>query len=369
MSTTTNMTRLFFLAVDLRPSLPPSKLMNMLGRTWGPIIAAGAEHGLGAAVSLPKAAPEQIQELLLMGAEAGPGDLAEFRALLSASIYENICGNDGLSTLDQMRYSGELYRWYDGRNSANGDGVYRMDAEIDVPPFTKTGLWPLDRICGSKGVPQEVITVLARPETGKTSFVMALGCEWKRQQLGPVSFIQTELSPSAVRMKWDGMTGTEQLWDDGDVMVFGRRAAEQELLRVIEQPDPGRLIIFDSVGGHCGQGDTPDSRNRFADLYDLLMQAKNSNRMAVAAAHVKRGVDLMDIESAAGSSAVERFSGVLVCLTKDDTPRPDGSMEVRIETVKNRYHSRVRPFRFLFDFVRGKASELDEVSDRMEALV
>jgi hypothetical protein len=104
-----------------------------------------------------------------------------------------------------------------------------------------------------------------------------------------VSFIQTELAPSAIRMKFDGMTEGERLWVKGeDLMVFGRRGAQQELERVIAEPHPDRLIVFDSVGGHCGQGDTPESRNRFAELYDLLMQAKNVNRMAVAAAHVKR---------------------------------------------------------------------------------
>jgi hypothetical protein len=41
---------------------------------------------------------------------------------------------------------------------------------------------------------------------------------------------------------------------------------------------------------------------------------------------------------------------------------------VRVETTKNRYHNRVRPFRFLFDYVRGRASEVDELDDALEDL-
>jgi hypothetical protein len=144
--------------------------MGFLGRTWAPIVTAGAQHGLGAAAALPKANPAQIQELLMLGAEAGYGRRRGVPATLAAAIYENICGNEKLSVLEQMKLSGELGRWFDGRGSVNGDGVYDMDAEIETPPFTRTGFFPLDRICGERGVPQEVITILARPETGKTTF-------------------------------------------------------------------------------------------------------------------------------------------------------------------------------------------------------
>src|SRR6185503_13607521 len=158
-------------------------------------------------------------------------------------------------------------------------------------------------------IPQEVITILAKPEAGKTTMSMAIAHQWRRSDIGPVCMIQTEIAASAIAMKRRQMTRPgEALWRSGvDTMVFGRRGAQQKLDWLEQNPDPDRLVIFDSIGGMCGQGDSPESRNRFAELYDNLVQVKNSSRLVIACGHVKRGVDLVDIESAAGSSAIERF--------------------------------------------------------------
>jgi hypothetical protein len=367
----TQLSRLYFLACELHPDLPETGLMALLGKSWRPIIEAGAKHGLaGTVAALPNVNADQVSNMYMAGAETGATPtLEEFRSALAGRIYESICGSDSMSTLDQIKLAGKLGRWYDGRDSHNGDGVIDFDAVVETPLFTKSGFWPLDRIMGVDGMPQEVITVLARPGVGKTSVGLSLAHQWRRRDIGPVTFVQTELAASAMRMKVDGQTRGQRLWRSGvDQLVFGRRGAQQALERLCAEPHPDRLIVFDSITGHCGQGDNPESRTRFADLYDHLMEAKNCNRMVVAMSHVKRGTDMADIESAAGSSAVERFSGGLVYMQSDGCPMPDGRVEIRIESLKNRYHGRVRPFRFLYDYVTGEATEADEVAEAMEAL-
>lgn len=370
MSITTRVGRIFYLACELRPILPEGKLLNHIGKAYAPLIKAGAQYGLGgSAAALPTVNADQLSQLYMIGAESGAGpSIEEFQAALSGVIFDMIMDNAGLSSLDKMDQIAQLQSYAKGRSSHNGNAIIDFDAVVETPMFTKTGFWPLDRIMGEQGVPQEVITLLARPETGKTTMCLSVAHAWRRADIGPVVFIQTELAASAMRMKIDQMGRPgEKLWRSGiDQLVFGR--ADQELKRLIDDPDPNRLIIFDSIGGHCGQGDTPDSRSRFADLYNLLMAAKNQSRIVLAAGHVKRGVDIADIESAAGSSAVERFSGGLVYFAKDPAPFPNGRSSLRIETVKNRYATRVRPFEFMYDYVTGEPFEADDFEEGLENL-
>lgn len=356
--------RLFYLACELKPPLPSPSLMGYLGKTWSQTITAGAMHGLGGSGgALPATSLEQLATIYEAGSESGASpSLEEFRSTLATIIHEKICGNDAIPTLDQIKLTTQLGKWYAGLDSSNGDDIIDFDAEVETPMFTKSGFWPFDRIAGKNGLPQEVITILGKPGTFKTTWLALMAIEWRRQDIGPVIFAQTELAKGAMRMKIDALTKPgEKLWRSGvDQMVFGRRKLMEVLEDCERNPDPDRLVIVDSVTGYAGQGDTPDSRSRFADLYHQGMATKNSSRMAVFATHVKRGQDMMDIESAAGSSAVERFSGLLITLEKDDAKRPDGFTEVWIDTVKNRYSDKTKRFKVAFDYKNGKVYDADE---------
>lgn len=364
------LSRLFMLACEVKPDLPSAKLMALLGKTWGPIIRAGAEHGLaGAASALPSVSVDQLAQLYMAGAETGAApSIEEFRSTIAGRIYESVCGNDSISVLDQLKIASELGKWFEGRGSTNGEEEMDWDAKVDTPPFTKSGFWPFDDLHSAQGMPQEICTVLSRPGVGKTTMAVATAMGWRQNTVGSVTMIQTEIAPSAMRMKIDGMCRPGLFRSGVDRLVFGRRNAQTAMQRMIENPDPDRLVLFDSVTGFCGQGDGPESRTRFAELYDDLCQVKNCSRAVIAFSHVKRGTDLADIESAAGSSAVERFSGSLIYLSADDTARPDGLVQVKAEILKNRYGSLVRPKKFLFDYVTGSALADDPLDELMESI-
>lgn len=369
---TSALERLFYMAVELRPDLPNTKLMGLLGKTWGPIIRAGAEHGLaGAAAALPKVSVDQLSSFYMAGADSGATpDLDEFRAALAGRIYDSICGNDSISQLDQIKLAGSLGSWFDGISSAVGDSEMDWDAEVATPPFTKSGFWPLDQIHGSRGIPQGISTVLGAPGAGKTTIALALGIEWRRQNIGPVIMMQTEIPPSPLMMKISEMVGDEKLFRPGiDRIVFGPRNCQQKLERIIENPDPDTLLIFDSITGMCGQGESSESRTRYANLFHDMRQAANVSRMAFMFHHLKRGIDIADQESGAGSRVVEQMSDNLFCLRKDDSPRPDGLSGVKIEALKLRYNGSIaRPINFTFDYVKGRAYEGDPLDDMMEEL-
>lgn len=366
----TQLSRLYYLACELKPALPEDTIGRYIGKSYWPLIKAGAAFGLaGTAAAVAGTSADVISEFYMQGAETGlEPTIDEFMAGLGGMIFEAITAKSDLSSLEQMRLITKLNAFIDGGHSYNGDGAMDFDAVVPTPMFTKTGFWPLDNICGVDGCPQDVVTLLAKPEAGKTRTALSVIHSWRRLDIGPVVLIQSEMSASAMSHVVRSMSrADEKLFRSGvDQMIFGKRGAEQWLKQLQDNPDPDRLVVFDSIGGHCGQGDTPDSRNRFAELYMNLMAVKNASRLVLACGHVKRGEDMYNIESAAGSSAIERFSGVLAFITKDPEPWPGGRSSIRIETSKNRWHPRVRPFDYIYDYKSGEA--FDERHDDGEDL-
>ncbi len=349
--------RLFYLSCEHRPSLPDDSLMSLLG-SWKEVVKGGAQYGLGAAQKLPGVSFDQLSGLYEAGIESGSaGDEVEFRSLLAGLIHSKVCESEKHSSLDKIKLAGRLDRWLNGGQGQVSEQSLDWDADIIVPPFTKTGFFPIDRIHGPDGIAQCNGTILSRPGVGKTTIALSTGIAWRRNDIGAVTMIQTEIPPSMLLMKIKGMNAKGLFRKGTDKLIFGVRNAEMELEHTIQNPDPDRLLLFDSVGGFCGQGDTTTSRERFSHLYTMLVQASAACRVVLAYGHVKRGVDLADLESAAGSSAVERFSRSLVYLKTDGTSGPTGTVDIRIQSLKNSYGEVVSPFTFGYNYTTGVAVE------------
>lgn len=354
------MSRLFYLATELRPELPDKQFITMLG-PWGRVIAAGAEHGLGGSTSaLPEASFAQISAIYEQGILSGASpDIDEFRSLLGGVIYEKITENDKLSALERLRLSGKLHNWLQGGDSMTEEAVIDWDADIEVPASTATGFAPIDQLFGGS-LMQELYTILAQPENMKTTTVLAIARQWRVNDIGPVVMIQTEMAPAPLVMKIKAM-GANGIYRSGiDRLYFGGRSAESGISWLVENPDPDRLVIFDSIGGHCGQGDTAASREEFSRLYRRLVQVKNASRLVIACGHLKRGIGPgAGINDAAGSSVIERMSGGMLQLAKDDTPRPDGLIQMKMSIIKNRWGGHNRPVRYLINPITGETFEND----------
>lgn len=356
--------RLFFLACELRPQLPENTLLSQL-KDWSSIIRAGAVHGLGgSSEALPGVSYQQLSSFYEAGIESGATpDINEFRSLLSGLIHSKVCSNEALSSIDKIRLAGKLDKWLSKDTGYTVDVSLDWDAEVETPPFTETGWFPIDKIHGNEGTAQGITTVLSRPGVGKTTAALAIALNWRRRDIGSVIMLQTELSPAMVLSKVKVMAEPGLFRTGVDRIVFGTRNCEQVMDEMIQNPDPDRLILFDSITGYAGQGDTPASRERFANLYTMLCQAKNTSRMAMAFTHVKRGTQLADIESAAGSSAIERFSDYLDFMSSDGSVGPDGTVEISVRSLKNRWGQVQNPVRFNFDYRTGEATPSTNTSD------
>lgn len=356
------MERLLFLAAETRPAMPPTSLLKFLG-PWGDLYSVVAANGLlGAVETLSGTDYAQLTEMYARGVGCGASPRPEeFYHGLTLAIGEALC-NSELPITDRMKMFAKLDAWYEGRSSGGQNAVLGFDAEVEAPAFTLTGWWPLDRVAGSKGMPQDVITIISAPGTGKTTIGCGLAADWKRNVGGPVMMFQTELGPSMMRRYTDAaLRPGEKLWTPEDKIVYGSYAVQEQLDWCICNPDPDRLIIFDSVSSFCGDGSDAASRTRYFKAYQDLMAVKNASRMAVAMTHTKRGVDpdTDNMESSAGSASIERFSGLLLYLTPLERGE-QGTRELSLKPLKNRHDQLGRPVKFLMNYHTSTPSELRE---------
>lgn len=350
--------RLFYLATELRPNLPDKQFMNMIG-PWGRVIAAGAEHGLGGCTAaLPEASFAQISAIYEQGILSGASpDEQEFRSLLAGVIFEAISENDKLAALEKIRLYSKLHTWVQGNDNGTEEAVLDWDAEVAVPDSTVTGFKPLDELFGG-AVMQELYTILAQPEQMKTTTCLAIAKQWKVSGIGPVVMLQTEMAPAPTLLKIRGM-GNEVFQKGIDKLYFGGRNTEDGLEWLIDNPDTDRLVIFDSISGHCGQGDSAAERQEYSRILRKLVAVKNASRLVIACSHLKRGVEVAGINDAAGSSVIERLSGCMLQLEKSDTPRPDGLIQMKMNIIKNRWGGHNRPSRYLINPITGETFEND----------
>lgn len=350
--------RLFYLAAELRPKLPDKQFMNMLG-PWGRVITAGAEHGLGGSTSaLPEASFAQISAIYEQGIQSGASpDEQEFRSLLAGTVFDAIAENDRLSALEKMRLYSKLHIWVQGNDNGTEEAVLDWDAEVEVPESTVTGFGPIDKLFGGS-LMQELYVLLAQPEQMKSTLCIALARQWKLSGIGSTVMIQTEMAPSTTLMKIRNM-GNEVYEKGIDRLYFGGRNTEEGLEWLIDNPDPGRLVIFDSITGHCGQGDSAAERQEYSRIVRKLVAVKNASRVVMACSHLKRGVEQAGINDAAGSSVIERLFGGMAQIEKGDVVRPDGLVPMKLSIIKNRWGGHNRPVRFLFNPVTGETFEND----------
>lgn len=359
--------RLLYLAAELPDvDLPPPELTRQLGKSWHTLITGAAQVGAAGLVSLvPGTTLDSVNQLIALGAEGPPPSPEEFRAGISGVIYERICASDSIGNDQKIDLVGKLWNWKKGRVAMIADEVLDWDAEVETPEYTRTGFMPLDKLFGGQGVPSDSLVFVGPPGVGKTTMAIKIATCWREQEIGSVVMLQPEMPPAMLSAKIKAMVpNMSQLFRPGvDKIVYGANAISKELDYMIERPDNGRLVLFDGISAYCGQGDDPSSRIKYAELVMNLNALKIKSRSVIAFHHVKRGLDgKIDLESAAGSSVIERFFASFIEINKSNCPRPDGSSRVYFKDHKHRYgDGSVDKVPFLFDYVTGETREVPQL--------
>jgi hypothetical protein len=346
--------RLYYLAVDLKPRLPDRKLLDLLPKTWGRLIQSAVDDGTGSGL----ASQAQLDDFYMKGAESGiKPTLKEFKGLLCTVIRENLREKEKeLSNADATRLYGLLHRFYTYDDSKRPEKWMSFNAKApDLVTFSSC-FPPLDDIirAGVKnepGVFTEIITMLGFTGTGKSVLTLAIGKEWNH---GSVWYFDPEVGEGLTLYRLNVM---ETLHDPSKMVVFGDYDIDEVLQRCIDDPDPNRLLIFDSLHAICGDGDTSDSRQMYANYYKKFSKMKDYVKLIIVTTQIKRGDDGKNLHSAAGSRNIENWSGALVSAHQGGIiagPNNEPYNEVKLYGIKNRMGQKNRECDFVFDYVRNR---------------
>ena len=355
--------RLMAIAVQLQPTLPEASIVKLATGPFANLLTVAAKYGLmGASTALGDTSMAQLELFFEQGSDSCVEMTQNEFSLGIAHLADTALSESDIPFIDKLKLQHKIHTYVTGSQSYNGNEVLDFDSPATTPLFTTSGFDPIDVALG-EGMPQEVNMILGKPACGKSTVGISIAISW-RKNVGPVTFLQSELPHSAMRMKIDQQTNGAKIWVAGeDKLVYGHRNIEQELVRLCEEGDQDRLIIIDSVTGMCGDGSNPANRDKYTNLMMLLSAAKNSNRAVLAFTHIKRGVtDLADIEDVAGSAFVERLSGSMIQARKGEYMSRDGRGEVKLDVIKNRYGALRPTLTFMYDFLTGEYDITDDGS-------
>lgn len=356
--------RIYFLACELQPPLPNHKLMRQLPPKYAELIASAAANGLASGI----AGYAQLAQLYEKGAQFGiEPTLLEFKGLMTALLREEIEKRE-MSLFERMELSAQLVAYF--RQGESFITQERLKFNTPAPPLNRfsTGFAPLDSVLGGNAV-TSVVTLIASPGTGKSYLSLAIAAGWSH---GSVLFYDPENGSGLMLERAQSIDVDRK--PDNKEFIFGYYNPDEILEELREDPDPGRLIIMDSLHFICGTGRTPDSGAKYEKAYTTAVAMQQHCKLVLITTQVKRGADGDSIDAGAASSCIERHSGAQIHLSKGEL-LPDGATEYRMFCSKNRYGPGGLEIKFAFDYFNAICRYLvedlkysEEAMEQMEYL-
>ena len=331
--------RIFFLAAELKPNLPDFKLMRCLPPKYTELITSAAKNGVASGV----ANYEQLATLYEAGARFGiePTEI-EFRSLLTNMIREEIEKRD-MQIEERLDLMDRLVRFYKQGTSYIAQVCRTFNSPPPLMSKFSTGFDPLDKVLGGSVV-TGATTIVANPGTGKSYVSIAIASNWKH---GSVWFYDPENGEGLMLTRTESIDRDESY--DSKKLFFGFYNPEEILEKLRDDPDPGRLVIMDSLHFICGTGRTPDSGAKYERSYQAAIAMKQYCKKIIITTQVKRGGDGDSIDAGAASSCIERHSDAQIHLSKG-LPLGDGTYEYRMFCSKNRNGVGGTEVKFAFDY-------------------
>lgn len=335
--------RLYYLAVELRPTLPNTKLMNILPRKYADLIYSGVRDGLGSML----AGYETLAASYMRGASSGvTASEREFKSLITALIHRELSSKTDIRLEDQIQLQGALASYYQSGTSIIKQKRVKFNTKSSPLAKFSSGFEPLDVVLGG-ALLKGVITLLGIPSMGKTYIAQAIANSW---QHGSVWFCEPEVGEDLILDRQDNIAGFDL---ESKEYFFGHYSPEAMLDMVQEEPDENRLIVWDSLHVICGTGSTPESRNKYERAYETAIRLKAHCKLLIITTQVKRGNSGDEIDSGAASSCIERYSDAQINIRKE-LLLPDGCNQVRLFCSKNRMGPGGGLVNFAFNYEKGK---------------
>lgn len=336
--------RLYYLACELSPVLPDGKLLRLLPPKYVELLKSATQNGIAS----NQANYEQLAAIYEIGAKVGiePTE-KEFRSAMSHMIQRELDKKDDLSLDDRLHCMSRLVNYY--KTGTSFITPVRRSFKTKVPPmnFFKTGFEPFDEVLGG-GTVTEVTTIVANPGTGKSYISLAIAHAWKH---GSVLFYDPENGEALMLSRANQMDEDDS---DDKEFIFGHYDPEDILEYVMDNPDPGRLVIMDSLHFVCGTGRTPDSGLKYEKAYQCAVAMKMYAKLIIITTQIKRGADGDSLDAGAASACIERHSGAQLNLSKKER-LPDGHYKYRFYCSKNRNGVGGTEIEFAFDYERAQS--------------
>lgn len=186
-----------------------------------------------------------------------------------------------------------------------------------------SGFSLFDRSVG--GFYKSIVTVAGTPGSGKTTLILSLMGQLAR--FYPVWYYQTEIPGSLIKTRIKKIK--PPTFDRGCKVFTGNYSTDSILDKIKKNPDPNRIIIYDSPEIKPSGLDTlPYWEKVYQDLVAIKMQS----RMVIVTSQTKQNIgwDDLGIYSLSDSAAKARYSDIILYVGRIlDT--------VVVKTAKNRF--------------------------------
>jgi len=326
--------RLVYLIIDHQIVIPKNVVKWIPGGDWLREIAISP-------VKFSEGNPEQVISLYKKGKLLGPGTRQEAAMLLGEYV-------DLLLDTAELNWTAKhaVYEAIENLGSLDHTLEY-MEVDLGEPgdkeviPKWNSGFLPLDAVTG--GLYQGIITLMSPPGGGKTSLAMTIAEEVRKNNVcNSLLIVQTEIPGMLIKARMQPIFSRTQFKAGIDTLVAASWTTSDIIEYVEENPDPERIIIYDSpdtpiMGG--GEGTRFMIAKAFKDLIDLKQKCK----CIIVTTWPRRGDRIMSLESASEGASKERFSDMLIAVTS-------GGGRVSLRVLKNRFGEAGKNISFNYDF-------------------
>lgn len=345
-----SLSRLVYLVPTHRITIPRPIADLLPHGAWLSQLHRGISGGEGVDLAL-------AQKAYLEGKELGEGSREEAQQLIAMLVEPSIETLSSLSS--RLSAYALLERWV----KQNGSGLGITESTIrlgnldpeEVPEIEKwaSGFEPVDIVTG--GLYQGLVMVMGRPGTGKTSILLSIAESLVAQDIR-VTFVQNELSEMMVLGKMLPQLKRTK-WSSDDLMICSPGYSAELFSRMAANPDPNRVVIFDSPDAAGGGGDDGSGR-RFVleEIYRDMVELKHSCKAVIVSSQPRRRDPTVMMDSVAESWAKAWYSDIIIGIDRAG-PVHGTEGRLRMRVVKNRHGPNLQEVTFNYDYVGLRVSD------------
>lgn len=251
------------------------------------------------------------------GSVYGEGSLEEFKQCLDRVIQPEL-----KTYTERVNFYTYLSSLAEGLFDENEETLFEDIEEGKRIEKFDSGFEPFDQAV--KGFYESIITIAGEPGAGKTSVLLNfMSCLSQKYQTW---YFQSEIPSDLIKQRISLIKPKEIV--KGSKIFCGNYSSSEILQRVKKDPNPNRVIIYDSPEINNEE----DEVKYFKAVYQDLVVIKRNSKLVAVTSQIKQGVtwDQLGIYSLSASASKARYTDILIYIGRMyDT--------LLVKTAKNRF--------------------------------